>query len=328
MRRTFKSLSYLSNAGRSWESSSNLHSTRAYRLKLDEWGFRKNKTSKALGHRSSEDASGPKDHVELSTHYSASRGAELILPTSSNRAPQKLSADNFQPSTYNILAAMLAYWSPDAGFMERFLALVSKDHFDFAIFSAPTQPQKSLFDLIYSQVPLKECLTLGKALLMVSFDVIPLTPPSSRDFHWWAEACKEPLWETAKKKLQKMELKWMSNGAAELLHEAALQVIGESSLDVHKAKLDQGHGLKRKEFEFEVYEYHRNQYMEILRDFQERKVELDKVCHMYLLDLMEWEAGEWGSEIEDEDKDDGDDECDFDLEMSERDAGSEYFCCP
>jgi hypothetical protein len=147
---------------------------------------------------------------------------------------------------------MLADWSPDAALMERFLAVVSKDHFDFAIFSAPIQPQKSLFDLIYSQVPRKERLTLGKALLMLSFDVFPSTPPSSRDFHWWCEACREPLWKFAKQKLWKMELKWMSNGAAELLHEAALQVIGERSLAVHKAELNHGHGLKCKEFKFEV----------------------------------------------------------------------------
>jgi hypothetical protein len=67
--------------------------------------------------------------------------------------------------------------------------------------------------------------------------------------------------------------------------------------------------------------------MEILRDFQERKVELDKVWYMYLLDLMEWEVGEWGSDIEDEDEDDVDG-CDIDLEMSERDAGSVYFGDP
>ncbi|KAF8862064.1 hypothetical protein BDZ45DRAFT_799449 [Acephala macrosclerotiorum] len=230
-------------------------------------------------------------------------------------------SETFQPNTYNLLAALLSDWSSHAGHVEQFMALASQDPFDYPVSLSPSPPQRSLFDLIYSHVPQETRPALTKALLMVSFDVFPSTPASSLDFQWWCEACREPVWK-AVKKLWKMNLKWLSPGAAKLVLESALQVIGEGSLAVHKARLDFGHGLKWPDFKFEVYDYHRSQYMEILRDFRQRNVELDKEWYVYSLDLMEWEARGNGSWDENEGGDDVDDESEVDYEMSEGDSGS------
>ncbi|CZR60079.1 uncharacterized protein PAC_09974 [Phialocephala subalpina] len=265
-------------------------SVRSYRMKLEEWGFRKNKTCKSVRNQSSENS-------VIALYGNPSRSSESFVPTPPN--------ENSHPEH-----------------MERFMTLASQDPFDYPIFSAPNPPQKSLFDLIDSHAPRETRLILTKALLMVSFDVFLSTPASSLDFQRWCKACREPIWNLTKKKLWKMNLTWLSPGAAKLVLEAALPVIGERSLAVHKAQLDHGHRLKSPDFKFEVYDYHRSQYMEILRDFREWNVELEKQWYVYLLDLMEWEARNDGSSNEDGVDDDGDDESDVDFEMSEGDEES------
>lgn len=138
---------------------------------------------------------------------------------------------------------------------------------------------------------------------MVSFDVSPSSLVSACDFQWWREACLEPRWENAQKKLAMMRLEtWMSYEAAQLIQESASLVIGERSLAFHKSELEFGHRLKTSDFKFAKYDYHRHEYMAILRYFKDRNAEVNSLYYKYLLDMMEWEVGEWGNEIEESDE--------------------------
>jgi hypothetical protein len=83
----------------------------------------------------------------------------------------------------------------------------------------------------------------------------------------------------------------MSAKGRDLVLDSIFFLVGDRLLKDHKTYLDSCHRLKEA-FTLVSYDYHRREYMEILKDFRERRraLGIKPTWDEFMLDMLEWQS--------------------------------------
>ena len=84
----------------------------------------------------------------------------------------------------------------------------------------------------------------------------------------------------------------MSEKGRDLVLDSIFFLVGDRHLKDHKTYLDDCHRLKVP-FIAATYNYHSGEYIEILKDFRERRraLGIEPTWDEFLLDMLEWQSG-------------------------------------
>ncbi|KAH7381992.1 hypothetical protein BKA64DRAFT_684716, partial [Cadophora sp. MPI-SDFR-AT-0126] len=283
-------------------------SIRAYRMKLDEWGLKKNYLSKdrRTGKHSPNESDISKISV-LSESLSKNDGA--CSTTVSNVDPRAQSLFN---SLFGIdipdgphdpvellsrvpkvagsygLDILLITWQSDSGYLEAAQRYLLDKHRFFSI-DFDTHAGGNFFQLIEEKVSVNEQLPLARACLEADLErrftgSLRMDPKA-----FWATACNAQKWNDSKRILYQgcceSPKPW-----GKLFLECAMIVIAEFHLKGHKDRFEKfSVSMDSLDVaEFGVVKTKLKDYIAILSDFNDTRLDVDPLWYKYLIQIAKW----------------------------------------
>jgi hypothetical protein len=267
-------------------------STRAYRMKIDEWGLRKYKPNKRAKRslRVPQSLSEPPPNMEGgSSSYSSdalrpSTETDLECPEPEEDDKLRLSRESALLS--NSLETLLTKWSP----LAHVGAISSHAEYRNWINLSSRHQGPLIFRLVEDLVPHEEQFNIGKYFLESDLD--SQRRPAYPYAHWknaWNETLNSGDWEDAKERLSEGII---YDIAGHSFKEYAQVVIAERQLVDCKTELDYYRQSNRvlRVFEIEEASRQRKKYLDILKDFRHSDRDVSPSWYKYCLEIIEWEA--------------------------------------
>ena len=181
---------------------------------------------------------------------------------------------------------------------------IRKDGVSVSIFQPlPNNSKESIFDIITNDIPKNEQLALTQAFLSAFSEVGRELQGSIYNFNWWSSIYQSSTWNRFKSNLHRWDFvshlgEAMSSEAVGLVVDSSFLLVGERLLGGIKENLTALPQLEAGEFGSKTQNFLRNEYINILTSFRNRKLKARHRWYTYLLTLLEWETGPWGDEIE------------------------------
>lgn len=279
--------------------------TRAYRMKIDEWGLRKYKSNKerqalqAIRKSPEEDdspAPSPVTTVRSTTELDTSEEVQLIfgdisIPAGPVDCAVVLSMISGPYKYRHALEILLVKWQPGGQYLKAAQDFLQDSRACMGITEDPPTP--NLFQLAESNVPSVERSVLIKALLEADLSLdSDIFFFRQRCVHLWVKrwrlAAKETEWNEAKKSLYHTDI--VSQGAGETFGNCALVVIAERLLKSNQERLEdfRGRAVPLSAADLLDAERCRRRFMDILNDFYATALKLHPSFYEYSMRIFEW----------------------------------------
>jgi len=215
-------------------------------------------------------------------------------------------------STQNVLEKLYTEWELGkhidddvAAILDDFVSrLRSNQHAD-----------ENIFNQIAKTVPRYNQLLFAKDVLHAAgwFRISPREVESNENL--WDQINSSSNWEELRQHLDSNVLAVyvidkISEEAAKLVFEATVVLVGERRLSRLKAEIQRGHLLAADDFDYQVYNMYRREYMTVLNTIHSRNLKIDQHWFAFLGLMLQWEITGYEVEMpEDESGEPGDDSC-------------------
>ncbi len=275
--------------------------TRAYRMKIEDWGLRKYKSSRVekRSQRLSRISSTTTKQTER--FEDSSSGGDIKIPDLKLIPESQMQSLESQVKTpgrisFNLIEAfdmLLTKWQTGVEYRASFL-----QHPDYPVWQKLSTSNHGpiLFRLIEKLVPPEEQFNMAKSFL--EDDLIAQNQTNYPYLKWrdaWTELLDSTDWEDAKEPLYKEGV--ISEVAGDSFRDYALVVIAERQLRDCQDRLKHWRKLNRPlnpESEVECAASCRRKYLDILKDFRHTNTDVGASFYKYSLEIIEWDQLESG----------------------------------
>jgi hypothetical protein len=286
--------------------------TRAYRMRLDEWRLRKNKSksdrrriktisrqqqvtrvSESLESVPSSSGTLPADLPGALHEFLLEYDIDIALPNEIEIS-ELLDRIHFLPYPERGLEIMVYKWRPDSTYLKAASIYLQEEcHGYLPYFCFNTLEGKSLFHLIQEKVALHEQFSLTKICLKANLKRTLAHDSEYLGVAWmreWHSACRSSTWEKAKAALFRCAGLHDNHQSKTIFLDCALVVTAEKLLG-HNMEL-----FKKWKAHVEAFddskepEAHscRRQYMDILSHFSDEAFDVDPFWYKYAVEINKW----------------------------------------